>query len=331
MSDLNELVLTVCIVSYNAAEDVRCALTSIRKFAGTEAEVVVVDNNSTDSTREMIASEFPEVELIHSPNNEGYAPAMNIALQRARGRYVLALSQDAELQPGAARTLIDFMDAHTDVGICGPRTVDTNGQIVTTLHHPSLMLSIWTSLIPVRSWIRRREGLRRLLGRLFPNSSGMTSDYDNSHEVAVLDGGCLLFRRSALDVIGLLDPRLMQGPDDYDSCFRMHRAGFRTWYVAEAKVVHRTYVKDELQHLSPGYLRVQLPQLSYLYRKYHGRFWWTIFSLSAWLLNTKWRIEAAARYGRGSAQVAALREASAFTMNPDRYAREYRALWAKTR
>jgi GT2 family glycosyltransferase len=329
MPERNEPVLTVCIVSYNAADDVRCALASIRRFVDVEAEAIVVDNNSTDGTREMVATEFPEVQLVHNPDNEGYAPAMNIAFERARGRYVLALSQDAELQPGTARALVDFMDAHEDVGICGPRTIDGEGQIVTTLHHPSLMLSIWTQLIPVKSWLRRRASLRRWLTRLFPNSSGMTSDYGTSHEVAVLDGGCLLFRRAALNVTGFLDPRLMQGPDDYDSCFRMHRAGYRTWYVAEAEIVHRTYAKDDLHQLSPAYLRTQLPQLSYLYSKYHGRFWWRVFSMSAWLLNTKWRLEAAFRYGRNSRHVAALREASIFCLDPERYAREYRALWAK--
>jgi hypothetical protein len=329
MSDVGEPVLTVCIVSYNASEDVRRGLSSIRDFAGVDTEVIVVDNNSTDDTRQMIAEEFPEVRLVHNPANEGYSPAMSLAMARARGRYVLAFSQDAELRPGAMPALVGFMETHPDAGACGPRTIDGEGQLVTTLHHPSLMLGIWTQLIPVKSWLRRHVGVRRWLTRLFPNSSGMTSDYGTSHRVAVLDGGCILFRRSALNAIGSLDPRLMQGPDDYDSCFRLHRAGFEVWYVAEAEIVHRTYVKDELHQLSVSYLRTQLPQWSYLYSKYHGRFWVRIFSFSVWLLNTKWRIEAARRYGGQSTHVAALREASMFCLHPDRYAREYRALWAK--
>lgn len=326
---VSEPVLTVCIVSYNAVDDVRCALASIRDFAGVVTEVVVVDNDSADTTREMIAAEFPDVQLIRNTSNEGYSPAMNLAFARARGQYVLALSQDAQLKPGAAQALVDFMEAHTDAGACGPRTIDGDGKIVTTLHHPSLMLGLWTQLIPVKSWLRRQPALRRWLTRLYPNSSGMTSDYGTSHPVAVIDGGCILFRRSALDAIGSLDPCLMQGPDDYDSCFRLHRAGFKVWYVAEAEIVHRTYAKDDLHQLSVAYLRTQLPQWSYLYSKYHGPFWARIFSLSTWLLNTKWRIKATLRYGAHSGHVAALREASMFCLHPDRYAREYRALWAK--
>ena len=321
--------LSVCVVSYNSVEDARRALQSIYDVAGSAAEVIVIDNASTDGTPEMIASEFPSVTLLRNESNEGYAPAMNRALAATGGRFVMSLSQDAALRPAAVTALAGFMTDHPEVGLAGPRTIDRGGRIVTTLHHPNLLLSLWAQIFPLMSWLRGRESLRRLLTRLFPNSSGLTSDYDSTHEAAVLDGGCLIVRREALEKVGLLDPRLMQGPDDYDWCFRMHAAGFRTWYIAEAEVVHNSSPKEEVSQLSVTSLRTRLPQLSYLYSKYHGGIASLFFSYSAWLLNLKWRIQARLLYGRESAQLKALREAAPFCLHPDRYARDYVLLWSK--
>ena len=265
-----EAELSVCVVSYNSVRDARRALQSIYDVAGPSAEVIVIDNASTDGTPEMIASDFPGVTLMRNESNEGYAPAMNRALAASGGRFVVSLSQDAALQPASVTALAGFMTDHPDVGLAGPRTIDGGGRIVTTLHHPNLLVSLWAQIFPVMSWLRGKESLRRLLTRVFPNSSGLTSDYDSTHEAAVLDGGCLIVRREALEKVGLLDPRLMQGPDDYDWCFRMHEAGFRTWYVAEAVVVHDTCPKEDISQLSVVSLRTRLPQLCYLYSKYHG-------------------------------------------------------------
>jgi GT2 family glycosyltransferase len=318
------------VVTYNSQDFLLKTIRSIAKYPiGLACELIVVDNGSLDDTVALAETAHPGVKVLRNDRNAGYAPAMNRALASARGEFLLTMSHDAELTAGAVSALVGFMRSHPNAGAAGPRTLDGHGGVVSTLHHPSLMLSVWTEIIPLRAWLRRRPWLRRLLGRIAPNSSGLTSDYSRTHRVAVIDGGCLIIRRSAIDRVGPLDERLMQGPDDYDFCYRLNRAGLETWYVAEAEVVHHSQLKEKASDLSLNSLRTRLPQMTYLYRKFNGRFTSRLFGLSAWLLLRKWRRELRRTYGADSLQAAALLRAEPYCLNPGRYARDYQQLWGE--
>jgi GT2 family glycosyltransferase len=322
--------LTVCIVTYNRSDDVDNALLSIYEHAASLGpEVIVVDNNSTDGTRELIADKYPKACVIHNPINQGYGPAMNLALAQARGEFVLTLSSDAVLKPGAAQTLVKFMRTHPRAGLAGPRTLDARGKIVTTLHHPSIMVAMWSQIIPIAKFIRERPWLRRQLTKLFPNSSGQTSNYDYTRRVPMVDGGCVLARRSAIVKVGLLDPLIPLGPDDYDWCFRMRQAEFEVWYVAESEIIHRTSVKDNIIDLSPGYLSVKFPVFCYFYGKYHRGAKRKFFYLSAYLGNWRLYRQAMKVYGSNSPQVTALAQAAKVILHPETYAREVGTLFAR--
>jgi len=313
--------LTVCIVSYNHRHDLDRALDSVYAFtASLNTEVIVVDNNSTDGSAALVEEKYPQVRLIRNPVNQGYSPAMNLALAQSRGEFVLTMSHDAELKPDAVQNMIEFLRFHPQAGLVGPRTLDGQGNIVTTLHHPSLLLHVWAGIIPVRRWLRRSNALRRWLTKIFPNSSGLTSDYDFTHRVPVADGGCLMTRRLVLERVGLLDPAIPFGPDDYDWCYRINQAGFEIWYLAESEIIHRTTIKDDLSNLSPGYLRLKFPQLCYLYRKNHRGFKLYFFYFSAFWGNVLYQQSVRRIFGKGSEQFSALNESSDLILHPDRYA-----------
>jgi GT2 family glycosyltransferase len=319
--------LTVCIVAHNHREDLDRALGSVYAFASSfNPEVIVVDNNSSDGSAAMVEEKYPQVQLIRSVVNQGYAPGMNIALAQSRGEFILTLSHDAELKPGAVQNIIKFLRSHPETGLVGPRTLDSQGDIVTTLHHPSLLLHVWLGIIPVRLWLHRHRAWRQFLTKIFPNSSGLTSDYNTTHRVPVADGGCLMTSRVVLEKVGLLDPALPFGLDDYDWCYRISQAGFEIWYVTESEVIHRTKVKDEMSNLFPSYLRLKFPQLCYLYGKYHRGLRLYLFYFSAFLGNFLLQRSAKKIFGRQSKQLLALKEASALILHPSRYLREVNTL-----
>ena len=120
---------------------------------------------------------------------------------------------------------------------------------MTTLHHPNLFVTVWTEIIPIKQVIRRTRWLRSLVTRVFPNSSGLTLDYTITHQAPIVDGGCILARRGFIDSVGLLDPNIPQGPDDYDWCFRAMAAGFEVWYVASSEIVHRQKLPENIGNL----------------------------------------------------------------------------------
>jgi GT2 family glycosyltransferase len=316
----SDVDLSVCIVTCNQWAHTEVALASVFKYGGHwRKEVIVVDNGSTDGTPDRIRAAFPEVFVRAIGRNIWYAPAMNLALARARGRYVLTLSHDAALTSGAVDQMIRFMQAHPSAGLAGPRTVDAAGVLVTTLHSPNLWLTIGGEIVPIKKWLRGARWLRHLATRLAPDMSGLTANYGASHRVAVVDGGCILASRAVLERVGLLDPYLPQGPDDYDWCRRVVDAGLEVWYVAESGIVHSTAPREEFSKLPAHYFRLRVPQICYLYRKYHRGRRAAVFCWTASILLWKWRLEARLRYGARNPYDAVLEEAIRLCLDRDLY------------
>ena len=122
--------VSVIVVSFNTRDLLRTCLHSIleecnRLGDGQQAEILVVDNASTDGSADMVAAEFASspipVQLIRSDVNLGFAGANNLAMELARGRYIVLLNSDAFFHPGALRRAIDHMEVDATVGIGGAR------------------------------------------------------------------------------------------------------------------------------------------------------------------------------------------------------------------
>lgn len=260
--------LSICTVTYdNRKTDLEKCLTSIyENVQDISFEIIVVDNASTDETIKMIEEYFPDVHIIKNAQNIGYAPAMNQAWLKSSGKYIMTLSSDAELLPGAVDRMIKFLEEHKDVGVVGPKTYDANGKIVSTCHSHRFMLSTIGNLFLITDVIKQHPWMSKILRCLGGKSFGFSKDYDISEEVRVLDGGCLLFRRELINNIGLLDDKIFIGPDDYDWCYRVRKAGYKLWYLAESEIIHLTSSKSALG-LPPEYIRRVYLAMCYTYSK----------------------------------------------------------------
>ena len=226
------MLLSICIVSYQAAQYLRGCLGSI--YANPpqgEFEIIVVDNGSSDGTAQMLGEEFPAVILIQNPGNMGFTAPMNQALRRGQGEYLLQLNPDTLLHPQALDRLIDFMKQHPQVGICGPKVLNTDG----SLQKPCR-----------RGEPRPLAVMAYFLGlyRLFPKSKrlgGYLMSYlgeDEIHEVAGVAGSCMLIRRQLVNETGYLDERYFAYQEDADYCFQARKAGWKVYYYPEAQITH---------------------------------------------------------------------------------------------
>jgi Predicted glycosyltransferases len=122
------LELSVVIVSYNVQELLRQCLRSVLEaLEGLEAEILVVDNASTDGTVEALAPQFPQVRWIALERRVGFGRANNIGIAQARGRYILILNPDTLLQPDTLKTMLAYMEEHPEVGIAGCRVLNADG------------------------------------------------------------------------------------------------------------------------------------------------------------------------------------------------------------
>src|SRR5439155_12254163 len=120
--------VSISVVSYNTRDLLADCLRSISAAThDLSYEVIVVDNASADGSADMVAAEFPDVQLVRNSENRGFAAANNQALSHARGCYVLLLNSDARLRPGAINEMAGFLDAQPTVGVVGGQLFNADG------------------------------------------------------------------------------------------------------------------------------------------------------------------------------------------------------------
>ncbi len=245
------LDLLIVIVSYNTKELLEDCLRSVYGSVGDfEYAVCVVDNNSTDGSAEMVRARFPQVHLIESDVNGGYAYANNLALRahgfrdapdsvasagKASGTsapcYVLLLNPDTVLPETALRDMLAFLDDHPDTAIAGPKLVRQDGRLDMACRRsfPSPAVSFY-----------RLSGLSKLFPRhpRFGRYNLTYLDPDVVTEVDSVVGAFMLVRGEAIQQAGILDERFFMYGEDIDWAYRIKELGWRAFYYPRVQVLH---------------------------------------------------------------------------------------------
>jgi len=226
------LDLSIVIVNWNTRDLLRDCLRSVYGSEGEFAfEIIVVDNCSEDGSVAMVREEFPQVHLIESEINRGYACANNLGLRRLQARYHLLLNPDTVVPPGALRDMLAFMDAHPEAGMAGPKLVMADGRL---------------DLACRRSFPTAENSFYKLfgLGRLFPNSKRFGQynltylDPDEMAEVDSVVGAFMMVRRDVMEQVGDLDEEYFMYAEDLDWALRAKEAGWKVYYYPEVTVLH---------------------------------------------------------------------------------------------
>ena len=256
-SQKQQFTVSIIILTWNSEQHIGTCLASLERGLGTfSSEVIVIDNGSSDRTRSIIADALPGVRLVSNPENRGVAPARNQGIRLAQGKYVLILDDDTVVQPGALDCLIRYMEAHEEVGLCGPKLTGADG---------ALQLSCRRFPTLIDKLARR---LPAVLVRNVTRATEMTDwDHGTVRAVDYVIGACQLIRRSALQEVGLFDERIFYGPEDVDMCLRLQQAGRLVVYNPEAVVVHEE--RRMTRSLRSGLVWKHICALGYFFWK-HG-------------------------------------------------------------
>ncbi len=272
--------LSVLIVNWNVAPLLRRCLSSVLATPGlvlcvdtgsslsasreglVRAEIIVVDNGSSDHSREVLAREFPDVRVIANSTNVGFTRANNQAIAQARGRYLLLLNPDTEVVGDALRVMVGYLDAHPDVGALGPQLRYPDGRVqssrrrfptLATAFLESTLLHQWWPNNPVARWYHLAD---------------RPDDWEQ--DVDWLVGACLLIRREAIEQVGDFDERYFMYSEELDWCRRARMAGWRIVYLPTAQVIHHEGKSSE-QVMAARHIHFHTSKVLY-FRKYHGRF-----------------------------------------------------------
>ena len=224
--------LTIIVVSYNTRELTLAALQTLYDTTRTARfDTVVFDNASADGSAEAIAAAFPQVQLIRSADNLGFARANNQVAAAARTEWLLLLNPDTECQPGAVDRLLSFGKAHPKGGIYGGRTLFRDG---------SLNIASCWGRITLWSTVCSTFGLTAAFpkSRLFNPEALCGWPRDTVRQVDIIVGCFLLIRRSLWDQLGGFDLRYFMYGEDADLCIRAAKLGYQPMITPDAVLMH---------------------------------------------------------------------------------------------
>lgn len=219
--------LSIVIVNWNTQELLRDCLHSLRAGLGSlEAEVLVVDNASSDDSCDMVISEFREVELMKSESNLGFAGGNNLALRHARGRYVLLLNTDTLVHGTVLQDAVAWLDQNPLCGVMGPKVLNTDGTVQASCSaFPSLGFLAMQTL-----------GLTRFRCLDAYRMTGW--DRSSERQVDVISGAAMFVRSTAMAQVGLLDEAFFFYGEETDWCRRFVKAGWEIVFTPIPEITH---------------------------------------------------------------------------------------------
>ncbi len=233
MTEERAMDLSIVIVNYNTSSLLRDCLHSVFSNEVQFAyEVIVVDNCSSDDSVAMVRGEFPQVQLIASEINGGYAYGNNLGIQQACGAHVLLLNADTLLPSTALQGMMDFVTTRPDAGVAGPKLVLADGSLDLACRRsfPTLDVAFYRLIGLSKRYPKSPKYNRYNLGYLDP---------DQVAEVDSVVGAFMWIRREALDEAGLLDERYFMYAEDIDLCYRIKvDHGWKVFYNPRVVVTH---------------------------------------------------------------------------------------------
>ena len=261
-SQIHSLILSIVIVNYNVKFFLEQCLFSIRKStASIDVEVIVIDNNSTDGSIEYLAARFPEIKFIKNHSNSGFAKACNQGLEQSKGQYVLFLNPDTLLSENTLKICLEFFANNKDAGGLGVKMIDGSGAFLkeSKRSFPSPVTSLYKLFGLSTLFPRSKTFSRYYLGHL---------DNDKNHEVDVLAGAFMMIRKDILDSVGSFDEDFFMYGEDIDLSYRIQKAGYKNYYLADAEIIH--FKGESTRRASLNYVMMFYTAMSIFVKKHYG-------------------------------------------------------------
>lgn len=258
--------LSIIIVSYNVKHYVEQCLHSIYtsiKADRIDAEVFVVDNDSTDNTAGYLAYHFPPesyptLHILANARNVGFGRANNQALRRAKGEHILFLNPDTLITEHTLHDMLTFAEAHPDMGALGVRMLNADGRFAYESRRG--VPTAWVSFCKMAG-----------LCALFPKSRIFGRYYmrylseDEPNEIEIISGACMMCKRTALDKVGSFDEDFFMYGEDIDLSYRLLQGGYHNYYIPSS-ILH--YKGESTKKNTYRYVHIFYEAMLIFYKKH---------------------------------------------------------------
>ena len=249
------------IVSWNAKAYLRQCLDSIvTESKGLDIEVIIVDNASSDGSPEMVQAEYPWVVLIRNDSNVGFARANNQGIAISSARYLCLLNSDVVIHPGCLVQMRDFLDANPQIGLAGPKVLNSDGTLQSSCREAPTLRSVLFRALALDTLFSRSS----TFGAHF-----MTNwDHDDVRVVDILSGCCWFARRLAVQEVGGLNEAFFMYGEDMEWSLRFGRKGWSVAFNPVATITHYGGASSSRQP-TRFFIEMQRADLQY-WRMHHG-------------------------------------------------------------
>lgn len=233
-----------------------------------KAEVIVIDNNSSDNSIEYLQPGFSVVRFIANAENAGFAKACNQGLKLSTGKYVLFLNPDTILPEDCLQKTIAFLESKADAGAVGIKMLDGSGKFLkeSKRSFPSPLTSLF-----------KLSGL----SKLFPHSKVFSRyhlgylDENKDHEIDVLAGAFMMVKKEVLEKTGGFDETFFMYGEDVDLSYRIQKtaceangANYKNYYFSGSTIIH--FKGESTKRGSMNYVRMFYNAMSIFVRKHYG-------------------------------------------------------------
>ena len=251
--------LSVIILNYNVRYFLEQCVASVQEaLSNIDGEIIVVDNNSSDDSCEMMKMRFPNVKLIQNTANSGFPKGNNIGVEQAKGEYICILNPDTVVAEDTFTKVLAFAGKQNSLGIVGCKLIDGTGHFL-----PESKRGIPTP------WV----AFTKIFGlyKIFPKSKIFNQYYaqnlskNKSGKVEILVGAFMVMQRELYNEIGGFDENCFMYSDDIDLSYSVLQKGKYNYYFHETSVLHykgESTVKDET------YMKRFQEAMNFFYKKH---------------------------------------------------------------
>ena len=230
--------LDIILVSYNTAEYTQRAIESVYvETQGTDFHIIMVDNDSSDNSVELITDKYPRVEVIQTGDNLGFAGGVNVGVKAGKADYVLLLNPDTVILDGAIDKLMDYAKTTPKAGVWGGVTL--NDDLSLNPNNARARLSFKTLLFSALGLSKAFNG-----SCFFNHDNYGCWDRTTEREVDVITGCFFLTPRSLWNELEGLDETFFMYAEEADYCIRAIKKGYQPRVTPEACIIHHGGVSE---------------------------------------------------------------------------------------
>ncbi len=254
--------LSVIILNYNVEYFLyQCLLSVQAALVDIDAEIIVVDNHSTDGSCEMVRRYFPNVQLIPNPENSGFPKGNNIGVNAANGEYLCILNPDTIVSERTFETFLEFAKSKSKLGIVGPRMIDGKGEFL-----PESKRGVPTPYVALTKIL----GLYKIMPSYFNQYYAGHLLETEEGPVSILVGAFMFVKKDLYQSVGGFDENCFMYSDDIDLSYMILKKGYINYYLPHVPIVH---YKGESTIRDGKYMKRFRDAMNFFYKKHFKGSW----------------------------------------------------------